>query len=158
MRSSPAASNTSATSAITNPQRALERAAAVRPEVGGFPSSPNPCARPESAAAAWPCRRTRCRTSPTPGHVAVQGEPLVTGSVDIAPFDRQALIAALRAGQGGETTFPEFVHGCRKAGVLRYDVDLHGRTCTYYGADGGSCTETYPAVEIIVHETSDQSL
>ncbi|WP_328673881.1 DUF1398 family protein [Streptomyces sp. NBC_00328] len=75
-------------------------------------------------------------------------EPLITGTVDIPPLDREALVEALRADQAGRTAFPEFVQGCWKAGVVRYDVDLAARTCTYYGADGDSYVESYAAVEI----------
>lgn len=82
------------------------------------------------------------------GPVAVQGEPLISGMTEVMPFDREALVAALRADQAGETAFPEFVRGCWRAGVVRYDVDLTARTCTYYGADGDHYTESYPGVEI----------
>ncbi|WP_033224792.1 DUF1398 domain-containing protein [Streptomyces virginiae] len=134
--------------AIIALQAALERAATVRPQVGGFPYL---------AEALRRAGVTRCRmVVPSnamlyltdAGPVAVQGEPLVTGIVDVMPFDREALIAALRADRAGETTFPEFVQGCWKAGIVRYDVDLSARTCTYYGADGDSYVEAYPAVEI----------
>ncbi|WP_030728711.1 DUF1398 domain-containing protein [Streptomyces sp. NRRL S-237] len=134
--------------AITTLQAALERAAAIRPEVGGFP---------HLAEALRQAGVTHCRMAvpsnamlylADAGPVAVQGEPLVTGMIDVAPFDREALIAALRADQAGETTFPEFVRGCWKAGVVRYEVDLSARTCTYYGAEGDSYVEAYPAVEI----------
>ncbi|WP_407554639.1 DUF1398 family protein [Streptomyces sp. Pv4-95] len=127
---------------------ALERAAVVRPEVGGFPYL---------AEALRQAGVTRCRMAvpsnamlylTDAGPVAVQGEPLATGMVDVAPFNRQALLTALRTDQAGESTFPEFVQGCWKAGVVRYDVDLDARQCVYYGADGDSYTESYPAVEI----------
>ncbi|MGW3328098.1 DUF1398 domain-containing protein [Streptomyces virginiae] len=134
--------------AVTTVRAALEHAAAVRPEVGGFPYL---------AEALRRAGVTRCRMAvpsnamlylTDAGPVAVQGEPLVTGMVDVMPFDREALVAALRADQAGATTFPEFVQGCWRAGVVRYDVDLGARTCTYYGADGDSYVEAYPAVEI----------
>ncbi|MFD8295405.1 DUF1398 family protein [Streptomyces bauhiniae] len=50
--------------------------------------------------------------------------------------------------QAGETAFPEFVRGCWQAGVVRYDVDLAARTCTYYGAGEESYVETYPEVAL----------
>ncbi|MFI1400446.1 DUF1398 domain-containing protein [Streptomyces sp. NPDC020681] len=134
--------------AITNLQAALERAATVRPEVGGFPYL---------AEALRQGGVTRCRMAvpsnamlylTDAGPVAVQGEPPATGMLDVMPFDRQALITALRADQAGQTTFPEFVQGCWNAGIVWYDVDLTARTCTYYGADGDSYIETYPTVEI----------
>ncbi|WP_046776813.1 DUF1398 family protein [Streptomyces yangpuensis] len=110
------------TDAISRLQAARERGAAARPRVGGFP----------------------CLTEH--GNAVVQGEPLVTGFAVAPPFARAGLIAALRADQSGETTFREFVRGRWAAGIVRYDVDTAARTCTYYGADGASYTEDYPAV------------
>lgn len=72
----------------------------------------------------------------------------MTGFVAAPPFDRASLIAALRADQAGETTFPEFVRGCWDAGVVWYDVDTAARTCTYYGAHDESHTEDYPPVTL----------
>ncbi len=34
------------------------------------------------------------------------------------------------------------------AGVVKYDVDLIERTCTYYGVDDEKYVETYPQVDI----------
>lgn len=82
------------------------------------------------------------------GPVAVQGEPLFNGMTDVPPFDRAALIAALRADQAGETAFPRFVQGCWQAGVVRYDVDLTARICTYFGTGEESYVETYPEVTL----------
>ncbi|MFF4429589.1 DUF1398 domain-containing protein [Streptomyces sp. NPDC001513] len=134
--------------ATANLRAALERASAIRPKVGGFPYL---------AEALRQAGVRHCRMA-VPSHamlylteagpVAVQGEPLCTGMVDVASFDREALVAALRSDQAGETSFPEFVEGCWKAGVVWYDVDLNARTCTYYGADGDDYTESYPGVDI----------
>jgi uncharacterized protein YbcV (DUF1398 family) len=35
-----------------------------------------------------------------------------------------------------------------KAGVVRYDVDFAARQVTYYGCQGGSYIEAYPAVTL----------
>ncbi len=135
-------------SATTILRDALERASAVRPKVGGFPY----LAEALRQAGVHRCRMAVPSNAmlylTDAGPVAVQGEPLCTGMVDVAPFDREALVAALRSDQAGETTFPEFVRGCWEAGVVWYDVDLHARTCSYYGADGAGYTEAYPAVDI----------
>jgi uncharacterized protein YbcV (DUF1398 family) len=82
------------------------------------------------------------------GPVAVVGTPLATGMVDVPPFDREALIAALRTDQAGRSTFPEFLMATWRAGIVRYDVDFTARTCTYYGANGEEYVESYPAVDI----------
>ncbi|MFD5813089.1 DUF1398 family protein [Streptomyces sp. NPDC127038] len=136
------------THAIDNLRAALARAEAVRPRVGGFP---------HLAEALRQAGVTHCRMAvpsnamlylTAAGPVAVQGEPLITGMTDVPPFDPQALITALRADQTGRTTFPEFIRGCWTAGVVRYDVDLTARTCTYFGADGSSYVESYEAVAL----------
>ncbi|MEU6299560.1 DUF1398 family protein [Streptomyces erythrochromogenes] len=134
--------------AISHLQAALERGAAVRPKVGGFPH----LAESLREAGVSHCRMAVPSNAflylTGHGNVVVQGEPLVTGFAVAPPFDRAGLIAALRADQAGETTFPEFVRGCWNAGVVWYDVDTAARTCTYYGADGESYTEDYPAVAL----------
>jgi len=80
--------------------------------------------------------------------VVMQGAPLVTGIADVAPFDRAALITALRTDQAGESTFPEFLMATWKAGVVRYEVDFNARTVAYYGAGGESYVEAYPGVRL----------
>jgi uncharacterized protein YbcV (DUF1398 family) len=45
-----------------------------------------------------------------------------------------AIENALQADQSRQTTLPEFLIASWKAGVVKYDVDLIGRTCTYYEA------------------------
>jgi uncharacterized protein YbcV (DUF1398 family) len=63
-------------------------------------------------------------------------------------FDREGLITALRTDQAGQSTFPEFLNASWHAGVIRYDVDFAGRTCTYYGAADEEYIESYPAVDV----------
>jgi uncharacterized protein YbcV (DUF1398 family) len=82
------------------------------------------------------------------GPVVTQGTPLVTGTVDVAPFDREALIAALRTDQAGKSTFPEFLAASWRAGVVRYDVDFVARKVAYYGSNGEEYVEDYPAVDL----------
>jgi uncharacterized protein YbcV (DUF1398 family) len=77
----------------------------------------------------------------------MQGLPLLSGTVDVPAFDREALIKALRTDQAGEGTFPEFVAASWRAGVVRYDVDFAARKVTYQGSDGEEYIEDYPAVE-----------
>jgi uncharacterized protein YbcV (DUF1398 family) len=82
------------------------------------------------------------------GPVVIQGTPLATGTMDVPPFDREALIAALRTDQAGESTFPEFLVASWRAGVARYEVDFTARTVAYYGCNGEDYVEAYPAVEV----------
>jgi uncharacterized protein YbcV (DUF1398 family) len=74
--------------------------------------------------------------------------PLVSGAVDVPPFDRETLISALRIDQAGESTFPEFLDASWRAGVVRYDVDFAARTVAYYGCQGEEYVEAYPPVMI----------
>ena len=60
----------------------------------------------------------------------------------------EALIAALRTDQAGESTFPEFLAASWRAGVVRYDVDFRARTVAYYGCNDEAYVEGYPAVEL----------
>jgi len=82
------------------------------------------------------------------GPVVTQGAPLLSGTVDVPRFDRDALIKALRTDQAGNSTFPEFLTGTWRAGIVRYDVDFLARTCTYYGAEGEEYIEEYPEVPV----------
>jgi uncharacterized protein YbcV (DUF1398 family) len=68
--------------------------------------------------------------------------------MDVPLFNREALIAALRIDQAGNSTFPEFLAASWRAGVLRYEVDFAARTVAYYGCDGEVYVEAYPAVDL----------
>jgi uncharacterized protein YbcV (DUF1398 family) len=82
------------------------------------------------------------------GPVVTQGAPLASGTVDVPPFDREALVDALRTDQAGESTFSEFLAATWRAGVVRYDVDFSARTVAYYGCEGEEYIEAYPAIEV----------
>ena len=62
--------------------------------------------------------------------------------------NRQHVSRALRIDQEGKSTFPEFLQSTWNAGVVKYDVDLEKRTCTYFGANGENYVEEYLAVEV----------
>ncbi|MYU05679.1 DUF1398 domain-containing protein [Streptomyces sp. SID8366] len=136
------------TDAISRLQAAMERGAAARPKAGGFPY----LAESLRQAGVTHCRMAVPANAflylTEHGDVVVQGEPLVTGLALAPRFDEAALVAALRADQAGETTFPAFVRACWDAGIAWYDVDTAARTCTYYGSDGDSYTEDYPFVTL----------
>lgn len=82
------------------------------------------------------------------GSVVQQGAPLVSGTCEVPRFDRDALIAALRTDQEGRSTFPEFLQSTWRAGVIGYDADFVARKVTYFGMNGESYSEEYPAVEL----------
>lgn len=134
--------------AIENLQSAQQRAMAGRPKVGGFPYLAETLLRAGVTRNIWSLPSCQSLYLTEKGPVVVQGSPLVTGMADVLPFSREALIAALRTDQAGNSTFPEFLMATWKAGVVKYDVDFAARTCTYYGAGEEKYVESYPAVEV----------
>ena len=134
--------------ATDNLQAALQRASAGRPKVGGFPYLAETLRRAGVSRNLWFLPACQSLYLTEQGSVVTQGAPLVSGTVDVPPFDREALISALRTDQAGKGTFPEFLAAAWGAGVVRYDVDFNKRTVIYYGCSGDEYVEEYPAVEI----------
>jgi uncharacterized protein YbcV (DUF1398 family) len=134
--------------AIENLQSAQQRAMAGRPKVGGFPYLAETLRRAGVTRNIWSLPSCQSLYLTEKGPVVVQGTPLVTGMADVPPFNRDALITALRTDQAGNSTFPEFLIATWRAGVVKYDVDFAARTCTYYGAGEDKYVESYPAVEV----------
>jgi uncharacterized protein YbcV (DUF1398 family) len=134
--------------AIDNLQAAQKQAMAIRPKVGGFPYLAETLRRAGVVRNRWYLPACQSLYLTEAGPVVVQGSPLLTGAADVPVFDREALIAALRTDQAGESTFPEFLSACWRAGVVRYEVDLQQRIVTYFGCGDDAYTERYRAVEI----------
>jgi uncharacterized protein YbcV (DUF1398 family) len=131
--------------AVSNLQAAQERAAAGRPRVGGFPYLAETLRRAGVTRNVWHQPACASLYLTQLGSVMQQGTPLVSGTVDVPPFDEQALVAAIRADQAGESTFPQFLLAAWQAGVVRYEVDFAERHVTYEGSRGESYVERYPA-------------
>jgi len=134
--------------AIDNLQAAQQRAVAGRPKVGGFPYLAETLKRAGVKHNLWFLPACESLYLTEDGPVVTQGAPLLSGTVDVPPFDRHALVAGLRTDQAGQSTFPEFLAACWRAGVVRYDVDFAARSVAYYGCQGEVYTESYPAVDI----------
>jgi len=134
--------------AIDNLQEAMARAAAIRPKVGGFPYLAEALRRAGVTRNVWTLPACQSLFMTNDGPVVMQGTPLISGAADVPHFDREALIAALRIDQAGESTFPEFLQATWRAGVVRYEVDLAARTVAYVGINGEEYVEAYPSVEI----------
>ena len=134
--------------AIENLQAAMQRAAVGRPKVGGFPYLAETLRRAGVTRNVWSLPACQSVFLTEKGPVVMRGQPLVSGAADVPPFDREALIKALRTDQAGESSFPEFLEASWRAGVVRYEVDFAARTVTYQGCDGEEYVEAYPAVEI----------
>jgi uncharacterized protein YbcV (DUF1398 family) len=138
--------------AVETLQAAQRRAMEGRPKVGGFPYLAETLRRAGVRRNQWFLPSCQSLYITKEGPVVTQGTPLVSGTVDVPAFDRDALVRALRADQAGESTFPEFVLASWRAGVVRYDVDFDARTVTYYGCDAGEYVEGYPAVNLEIFQ------
>jgi uncharacterized protein YbcV (DUF1398 family) len=134
--------------AIESLQAAQQRAMAVRPKVGGFPYLAETLRRAGLIRNQWFLPACQSIYLTQEGPVVEQGTPLLSGTVDVPRFDKEALIAALRTDQAGESTFSEFLLATWRAGVIRYEVDFAERICTYYGCEGENYIEAYSAVSI----------
>jgi uncharacterized protein YbcV (DUF1398 family) len=134
--------------AIENLVEAQKFAMSIRPKVGGFPYLAEALRKAGVTRNWWSLPSCLSVYHTKYGVVAQQGTPLVSGMTEIAKFNREALVRALRTDQAGESTFPEFLKSSWEAGIVSYDVDLENRKVTYYGANGESYVEDYPAVEI----------
>src|ERR1700760_678896 len=133
--------------ATENLEAAMRRAAAIRPKVGGFPYLAERLRRAGVTRNLWSLPACQSVFLTNDGPVVMPGVPLVSGVVDVPAFDQDALIAALRIDQAGESTFPEFLEASWRAGVVSYDVDFDASTVAYFGCNGGENFEAYRAVE-----------
>jgi uncharacterized protein YbcV (DUF1398 family) len=127
---------------------AQQRAMAGRPKVGGFPYLAETLRLAGVTRNLWFLPACQSLYLTNEGPVMTQSTPLASGMMDVPPFNREALIKALRIDQAGESTFPEFLAASWRAGVVRYDVDFAARTVGYYGAKGEEYVEAYPPVSI----------
>jgi uncharacterized protein YbcV (DUF1398 family) len=134
--------------AIENLRAAFARAMTIRPRVGGFPVLAETLRQAGVRRNLWHLPSAESLYLTDQGPVVNVGTPVATGFVDVPPFDREALVRALRVDQAGGSTFPEFLLASWKAGVVRYDVEFDARTVTYYGCDGESYVESYPEVTL----------
>lgn len=127
---------------------AMKRAMAGRPKVGGFPYLAETLRRAGVTRNLWSLPSCQSLYLTKEGPVENQGAPLVSGMADVAAFDEEALIRALRTDQRGDSTFPEFLMATWRAGVVRYDVDFNARRVAYYGCNGEEYVEEYPSVNV----------
>ena len=127
---------------------AQQQGMAGRPKFGGFPYLAETLRRAGVTRNQWFLPACQSLYLTQHGPVVILGTPLVSGTVDVPRFDREALIAALRTDQAGNSTFPEFLLASWRAGVVRYDIDFAARTCAYYGCEDEHYIESYPAVRI----------
>jgi uncharacterized protein YbcV (DUF1398 family) len=125
-----------------------KHAMSIKPKVGGFPVLAEVLRQSGVKMNRWSLPSCQSIFFMHEGSVVQQGTPLVSGTLEIPKFNRDSLIAAIRADQEGRSTFPEFLQAAWKSGVIGYDADFVARTVAYYGANGETYLEAYPAVEI----------
>jgi len=92
-------------------EAAQRQAMAIRPKVGGFPYLAETLRRAGVTRNFWTLPACQSLFLTDEGPVVTQGKPLATGTVDVPPFNREALILALRTDQAGESSSPEFPRG-----------------------------------------------
>src|ERR1700691_1119511 len=90
-------------------EAAQQRAMAGRPKAGGFPYLAETLRRAGVTRNLWFLLASQSLYLTENGPVMTLGTPLSSGTVDVPPFNREALIAALRTDQAGKSTFPEFL-------------------------------------------------
>lgn len=134
--------------AIEKLEAAQARAMRVRPAVGGFPYLAEALRQGGVLRNEWQLPACQSLYVLAEGAVVSTGAPLSTGTADVAAFDRERLVRALREDQAGRTTFPEFLEAAWRAGVVRYDVDFARRRVAYYGARGEAYVEEYAEVTL----------
>ena len=134
--------------ALENLIEAQKFAMSIRPKVGGFPVLAEALRQAGVTRNLWSLPSCQSIYLTKYGSVVQQGESLIVKMADVPSFNQDALIRALRKDQAGESSFPEFLRSTWEAGVVGYDVHFEQRTCTYFGAQGESYVENYPAVEI----------
>jgi uncharacterized protein YbcV (DUF1398 family) len=104
--------------AIENLEAAFQRAVEIRPEVGGFPYLAETPRVAGIAGNIWYLPACQSLYLTEFGPVVTMGAPSTSGTVDVPTFAREALIVALRTGQAGNSTFPEFLAASWRAGVF----------------------------------------
>lgn len=134
--------------AVENLIKAQQFAMSIRPKVNGFPYLAEALKRAGITKNVWNLPSCQSIYLTQHGSVVSQGTPLVNATTDIAPFDRDALINAIKIDQAGQSSFPEFLKSTWEAGVVSYIVDFEKRVVTYYGALGEFYSENYPAVAL----------
>ena len=129
-------------------EAAQQTAIAIRPKVGGFPVLAAVLRHAGVRRNEWTLPAAPSVYHTELGPVVQFGTPVASGTQAVPPFDRAAIIQALRTNQEGQSTFPEFLVSSFQAGIIRYVVDFDARTVTYYGIDGDFYVESYPDIPI----------
>jgi uncharacterized protein YbcV (DUF1398 family) len=123
-------------------------AMSIRPKLGGFPYLAEVLYKEGVKRNIWSLPSCQSIYIMKEGSVVQQGSPLIEGIQQIAEFNQENLIAAIRKDQAGDSSFSEFLRSAWNAGVIGYEVDFRARNVTYYSAKGEKYIEKYPKVEV----------
>lgn len=134
--------------AVEDLLKAQQFAMSIRPKVGGFPYLAEALRKAGITRNIWNLPSCQSIYLTEHGPVVSQGVPLINTTVAVPPFNKEALIKALRIDQAGQSTFPEFLKASWEAGVVSYTVDFEKRVVIYYGVLGESYSENYPEVAL----------
>jgi len=134
--------------AIENLKEAQAKGLAGRPKVNGFPYLAETLRRAGVRRNEWILPACESLYVTDLGSVVSQGAPLISGDAPVPNFDETALLRIIDADKAGQTSFPEFLLGSWKAGVVRYEVDFEARTVIYFGATQERYVEHYPQATI----------
>ncbi len=134
-------------SAVENLLKAQQFAMSTRSKTGGFPLLAETLRKAGVTRNIWHLPSCQSIYLTHQGPVVSQGVPLINTTVDIPPFDQEALIRALRIDQSGQSSFQEFLKAAWEAGVISYTVDFETRIVIYSGIFGETYSENYPTVE-----------
>lgn len=129
-------------------QNAYKWAIDNKPKVGGFPYLAEALRQAGVTRYVYTLPSGQCIFYAQDGRIATQSDVVASGMLDVPVFNKDGFIQVLRRSQNGETTFPEFLKGSWENGIVHYEADLISRKVTYYGVDGESYVENYPAIEI----------
>jgi uncharacterized protein YbcV (DUF1398 family) len=72
------------------------------------------------------------------------GVPSLQNLPEVGTYDLKALKEAIHFHQVNRTPYAEIMGEVVKAGIVRYRVDVVGRSCTYFGKNGEKYTEAFP--------------
>lgn len=129
-------------------EKAYKWAMANRPKVNGYPYLAEALRQAGVTRYVYNLPSNQCIFFTKDGHVSSQHESHTSGMNDVPRFNQEAFVSLLRANQAGNGTFAEFLKGAWENGVISYEAHLVARKVTYYGAEGESYVEDYPAVEV----------
>ncbi|MGM9886945.1 MAG: DUF1398 domain-containing protein [Lactococcus sp.] len=129
-------------------QTAMKKAEKIRPQVGGFPYLAACLHEVGVTKNEWilPAGQSTYWTSE--GVLTMLNQGLISQPTDVPSFDEAELKRILKIDQNGESSFPEFLMGCWKAGIVRYVVDFEARKVSYYGTNDEVYAESYPEINV----------